>query len=72
MRLLQSVDEVLDALQPVGERYRVTPQRISNWRARERIPSAYYLAMTEDLACKGFEANPAVWGMNGQKPNGHV
>lgn len=71
MRRLHSVDEVLQVLYPAWERYGVSPQAVSNWRSRERIPLKYYLDMMADLSARQCLADASLWGVGSRHYNSH-
>jgi hypothetical protein len=64
---LTSVDAVIDAL---GGPTVVAallgypaPNRVSNWRARNSLPSDKYLVMLAALNARGKTAPPSLWGI---------
>ena len=64
--ILSTVNDVIDALGGVAamrDRYGIrSAQVVSNWRTRGNFPPAMHHAMTADLAARGLDADPRLWG----------
>jgi DNA-binding transcriptional regulator YdaS (Cro superfamily) len=63
--MLCSADAVIKALggtSAVATLTGVGPSAVSNWKARGTIPSENFLALSEALASREMEADPAVFG----------
>lgn len=64
--VLRTPDAVIDALGgtfKAAEKLRRTPQAVSNWRLRQRIPSELFLSVSDALQAEGKTAAPEVFGM---------
>lgn len=61
---LHTTGEVIDALDGTGGTARLlgyTPQRVCNYRSREKFPITTFEAITEELRKRGLRADPALW-----------
>jgi len=72
LKQLATVDEVIDALGGNSGTMSVTgaksPQAVSNWRRRKRIPPRHYSCMADALAAGNFAAPRQLWGMTPPDP----
>lgn len=63
--MLDTVDKIIEALggtHKAAAALGVVPSAISNWKARGRIPSAQFFAITAALRESGSEAAPGLFG----------
>lgn len=66
LKTLSTASEVIDA---VGGTFRAAailnfkPQRVSNWRSRNRLPPETFLVLGDELRRRGFEASSDLWGI---------
>lgn len=68
MKELTSVDDIIDTLGGTFAVARIaalgiTPQGVSNWRKRGRLPAEKYLVMTAELRRRGYTAPAAIFGI---------
>lgn len=65
--MIRTVDDVVDALggdTVVGKRFRLSQSAVANWRLRGEIPGAWHLRIFVDLKRRGFDFDPAVFGLS--------
>jgi DNA-binding transcriptional regulator YdaS (Cro superfamily) len=65
--MLQSIDEVLDALggpARVAQLCGVGPSAVSNWKARGRIPAEKFMIFLAELEVLGKKVEPRLFGFD--------
>ena len=65
-RTLQTVDDVIDALGGTVKTSAlagVSPSQVSGWRSAKRIGAKTFLVLKKELAARGFDAPPTLWGI---------
>lgn len=73
MHRISSVDAVVEALggnTAVGRAFHTSSQAVSNWRAKNKLPSNTYVAMVHQLGRLRLRAPVELWSMrpwNGAK-----
>ena len=66
LKLIATVDEVIDALGGGSAASRLaglTPQSMTNARARGRLPYPTFLILSDELARRGLKAPAELWGI---------
>jgi hypothetical protein len=66
MELLETVDEVIDALGGTTATGRIairSPQSVTNWRNAQKLPCGTFLRLNRALEAIGKKAPPELWGM---------
>lgn len=66
IRVLKTVDEVLDACGGTGYCARLTKRReqaVSNWRSEKRIAAGTYEIFKAQLRKQKLTASPMLWGI---------
>lgn len=61
-----TASEVIDAMGGTGkmaEWLGSTPQNVSNWRRQNRLPAKTFIALSDELARRGYSATADLWGM---------
>lgn len=67
VKVIETIDELIDAMGGTGEAARwagTTDACVSNWRAREYLPSGYHLRALIWMNEHSYKAAPSLFGLN--------
>lgn len=67
MRIIRTVDEVVDALggdTEIARWLKITPAGVNHWKTRKEIPGGWHMRVYVRLLDEGFDCDPTVFGLS--------